>query len=96
MRRLAAGFPSVRACYEWMLNEEKPLRAESRDLGLKQHWVDFPGRSAAGMTKAQQKRLVGSVAVDESLLTPAVSQSPYGTVCRQCSGQVRSQTGAEV
>ena len=54
-----------------MLNEEKPLRAESRDLGLKQHWVDFPGRSAAGMTKAQQKKLVGSVAVDESLLTPA-------------------------
>ena len=54
-----------------MLNEEKPLRAESRDLGLKQHWIDFPGRSAAGMTKAQQKRLVGSVAVDESLLTPA-------------------------
>ena len=65
------GFASVRACYDWMLNEEKPLRAESRDLGLKQHWVDFPGRSAAGMTKAQQKKLVGSVAVDESLLTPA-------------------------
>ena len=68
---LANGFASVRDCYEWMLNEEKPLAAESRDIGLKQHWVDFPGRSAAGMTKAQQKKLVSSVALDESMLTPA-------------------------
>ena len=45
--------------------------SHGRDLGLKQHWVDFPGRSAAGMTKAQQKRLIGSVAVDESMLTSA-------------------------
>ena len=34
---LPQGFASVRACYEHMLLEEKPLRAESRDLGLKQH-----------------------------------------------------------
>ena len=69
---LPQGFVSVRACYDHMLKEEKPLRAESRDPGLKQHWVDFPGRSsAAGMTKAQQKRLVGSVAADESMLTSA-------------------------
>ena len=61
----------MRACYDFMLNEEKPLRAESRVQGLKQHWVDFPGRSGAGMTKAQQKKLIGSVAVDESMLTPA-------------------------
>ena len=67
----AGGFAPVRTCCDWMLNEVKPLSAESRDQGLKQHWVDFPGRSAAGMTKAQQKKLVGSVAVDESMLTPA-------------------------
>ena len=54
-----------------MLNGEKPLRAESRDQGLKQHWVDFSGRSATEMTKTQQKKLIGSVAVDESILTPA-------------------------
>jgi len=36
------GFASVRECYTFMLNEEKPLRAESRDQGLRQHWVDFP------------------------------------------------------
>ena len=53
-----------------MLNEERPLRAEGRVQELKQHWVDFPSRSVAGMTKAQQK-LVSSVAVDESILTPA-------------------------
>ena len=67
----AGGFLSVRACYDWMLNEEKPLRAESRDQGLKQHWVDFPGKSDVGMAKAQQKKLVGSVAVDVSMLTTA-------------------------
>ena len=32
----AGGFVSVRACYDWMLIEVKPLRAESRDQGLKQ------------------------------------------------------------
>jgi hypothetical protein len=67
---LVGGFPSVRACYEYMLGGEKPLRAENRDQGLKQHWVDLLGRSSTGTTKAQQKKLVGSVAVDESLLTP--------------------------
>ena len=57
--------------YDFMLGGERPLRAEGRDQGLKQHWVDFPGRRVTGMKKAQQKKLIGSVAVDESLLTQA-------------------------
>lgn len=52
-----------------MLGVEKPIRAEARDQELKQHWVDFPGRKVTRMTKAQQKKLIGSVAMDESLLS---------------------------
>ena len=43
------GFASVRECYDWMLTEERPLRAESRDQGLKQHyrWTFLAGECHA-------------------------------------------------
>ena len=64
-----------------MLEVEKPLRAEARDQGLQQHWVDFPDRKVTCVTKAQQKKLVGSVAVDESQL----SQTAVRTLMATCA-----------
>ena len=54
------------------------------DQELQQHWVDFPDRKVTRMTKAQQKKLVGSVAMNESLL----SQTAVTDCCAHTHGHV--------
>ena len=74
-------FPTVYDSNRWCLTENKALsdaaaRAfDSKGNRLTRHWVDFPGRVLQGVTKAEQRQLIGLAEYAEQPLTVHTARS---------------------